>query len=166
MPVLKFDVSASDPEEARGKEMTQARPGVYLGKVTKIVIAKPEGKDQRLEVTGQITEGEFKGWMNTDYINMESEATVWKMDQFLQAIGEADSTKRKGSFNTDKIVGKAVKIRVRGDSFTPEGETVAQYRGKIAAWLSIDDEEAVTEDPHAGADPFEMGPHLLVQVRR
>lgn len=156
-PVLKYDVSGSDPGEAAGKEFVQPRPGVYKAKVQKILLAKPEGKDRRIEITYAITDKSAEkangAWL-TDYVNVESEAAVWRLDQLLLAFGITTATsKRKGSFDVDTLLGKDCKIRVKADSYTPAGETEAQYRGKIAAVLPASSDDS--EDSEDLTDPDE-----------
>lgn len=148
-PVVKFDVSSSDPGEAAGKEFQQARPGVYKAVVQKCLVNKPEGKDRRIEVTYKLADksaGKADGQWLTDYLSLESEASVWKLDQFLLAFGFASAKKRKGQFNTDEVMGKACKIRVKADSYTPSGSDEAEYRAKIGAVLPASGGDETEED--------------------
>jgi hypothetical protein len=106
MPVVKFDVSGSDPKAAFAGGGKQATPGVYTVKLKEVKPGfrkgdngQPDKSAPRLEVLAEIQDKKFKGSLLYDYISF-SEASQWKMDQFLQVLGLASTSKRKGSFDT------------------------------------------------------------------
>jgi SAP domain len=105
--------------------------GMYPAKVASFEYETPGDKDPRFHLIYEITNGKFA--QIHDYVTF-GETSKWKMDQMLQALGEATDTKRKGSLNTDKQKGKKVKIRVRGETYNEE------YRAKIGGvWQPADD---------------------------
>lgn len=158
MPVVKFDVSGTDPEKA--KEFEQPKPGVYRAKVHEINMgyskdaktSKPDKTRPRMEVIFEIQDKAYKGTRLWDYVSF-SEAAEWKLDQFLQAFGVATAKKRTGSFKTETIVGELCKVRVKADK-----DQEGNYRAKVAAILPLgeaeddededfdDEEEEETED--------------------
>ena len=146
MAVIKFDVSGSDPKAAFAGGGKQPTPGVYTVKLKdckpgfrKGDNGQPDKTAPRLEITAEIQDKKFKGSLLYDYISF-SEASQWKMDQFLQVLGLASTSKRKGSFDTAKVVGKKVKVRVTGDTYNGE------YRGKLNAYLPDDEADGVEDD--------------------
>lgn len=142
MAVVKFDVSKTDPKDALAGGGEQAKPGVYKAKVVSLVPGhkqtdgKPDKSQPRLEVQVQIMKGRkpSKFAILYDYIAF-SEASQWKLDQFLQTFGLASTKKRKGQFKTESIVGKEFRLRVKGDTY--EGE----YKAKVGAYMPLDEDE-------------------------
>ena len=147
--VIKFDVSGQDPSESASNFAEPPQPGVYM---VKIIEAKPgyprndEAREKpRLEIVAEVikAKGDKKkhnGARLYDYIGF-AENQLWKLDQFLQAMGLATAKKRKGSFDPDKLVGKTVKVRVSADSY--EG----QYQARLKSYLlTSDDGEEMDDD--------------------
>jgi len=162
MPVVKYDVSGSDPADASTrKEYPKPRPGIYTARVRSIIVEDPPDKDRRIVAELEITDGDFKGWYRKVYINLVSEAAVWKLDQFLQAFGIATEKKRKGQFNTDTLLGKLCKIQVKSSSYVPQGQTEAVYAPEISGTFNLDHEGGTSDagededDPHASDDDDE-----------
>lgn len=141
---VKFDVSGSDPKDAFKGGAEPPKPGVYKGKIVDCKVGAKQGDPdaKRLEVTIEIIDDKkYKGARLYDYIAF-SEASQWKMDQFLQVLGITSKSKRKGTFDTDDVVGEVVKIRVAGDTYNGE------YRAKLAAYLpgGKDDDDEDDDD--------------------
>lgn len=135
MAKIKFDVSGSDPEKAVSRDFEPPRPGVHLVKVEEINPGfskgddgKPDKTRPRLEIVARVEDGVSKGAPLWDYLSF-SEASQWKLDQFLQVFGIATAKKRKGEFDTDTIIGEVAKVRVKADSGSEE------YRPKVTAWM-------------------------------
>lgn len=159
---IKYDVSKSDAEKAVGGDFEQPKPGVYTAKVVSITdthpkdqkTGRPDKKRHMLEIVYEVVDKKFKGSRVWDYIvdytDPES-ASIWKWDQFLQAFGYASKKKRKGTFDTDDVVGERCKIRIKGDSY--DGE----YRAKIGAVLAIgdDEDEEIDDDEMDDDDELE-----------
>lgn len=150
MVKVKFDVSNSDPADAKAGGGEQPKPGVYPAKISALIPGfakggdgKPDKGRPRLEVHIQLLKKNGKPdkyALIYDYISF-SEASEWKLDQFLQCFELASDKKRKGEFDTDKIVGKTFNCRIKADAY--DGE----YRGKAAAYIPMEDaEEAEDED--------------------
>lgn len=157
MAKVTFDVSGSDPDKAV-QDLEPPRPGVYKAKVEEVTpgfskdkeTGKPDKTRPRLEVVYRIIGPKHKGAPLWDYLSF-SEASQWKLDQFLQAVGIATKSKRKGTFDTAKVVGKIVKIRVSGEG---SGEDYrARVRGCFAA--TAEDEDTGDEDEDGETEPDE-----------
>jgi len=155
IPVIKFDVSGSDPERATsGGE--PPKPGIYVATIKELKegIKKGEVGDEfkRLEVVYEIAKGTHKGYPLFDYLAY-SEAAQWKLDQFLQAIAVASTTKRKGQFKTEDYIGTPVRVRIKGETY--EGE----YRPKVGFVMMAEDSDLDSVDDEApeGADLSEDG---------
>jgi hypothetical protein len=147
MAKVTFDVSGSDPDKAT-QDQEPPKPGVYVAKVDAIETGfskdeetgKPDKSRPRLEVIYRIAKGPSKGFPLWDYLSF-SEASQWKMDQFLQAVGVATKTKRKGSFETSKIVGKKlVKVRLSGQGSGDD------YRVRVRGVFSYNESEDEGEE--------------------
>lgn len=161
MPVIKFDVTASDPERAaRGGGGGEPAPvGTYVCEIVTCDDEKPDNKDRRLHVVYKIV-GDTNGepieenysWLH-DYINLVQESSVWKLDQFLLAVGVATDSKRTGSFDPEKQVGKQVKVFVRNETYNREvnGEMVSSISAKPAGTYAWDG-AALTEVGGPGED--------------
>lgn len=163
MPVIKYDVTGSDPDRAL-QNFEPPKPGVYLAKIkecnphlAKGQDGKPDKSRPSLEVILSIeTPGDFKGSQLWDYVSLSEEAK-WKMDQFLMAVGQATKTeRRKGQFKTEDQIGKLVKVRVVAD--TGEGKTPYggdNYRPRVGALMAATPNE--TPESGDGDDPFGGG---------
>lgn len=113
------------------------KPGVYRCKVVACVDATPSGKDRRLEVVYEITEGDEKGYKLYDYINLVSEAAEWKLAQFIDALGLPEN----GTMDTDDIVGTALNVRTRVENSEQYGASA-----KPATLMPLDGDESDDED--------------------
>lgn len=157
MAIVKFDVSDSNPEDAT-RDFEQPTPGVYKAKVKEINPGftagdggKPDKNKPRLEVIYEITDDKFKGSRLWDYVSF-SDASKWKLDQFLQAVGAADKKKRKGELNTDKVVNMPVRIRVKGEQRIQPGTSEVEYRAKVGGVFA-----AKAEDSDGNEDELPTG---------
>jgi hypothetical protein len=149
MAKIKWDVSGSDPDKAVVKEFVQPKPGTYIAKLVEAPLGykKNDGVDDknapRLEVVYEIlgvlkapkTDGDVVGARLFDYVPLNSEAAAWKLDQFLQAFGQASKKKRKGTLDTDALAGMPCRLRIRGETY--EGE----YRAKVGGVMAGSDED-------------------------
>lgn len=147
MPVIEFDVSSSDPEAAVAGTFESPKPGIYPALVKSMTPGFSKGKDgnedknrPRIEVIFQVTGPQFKGSQLWYYLTF-GESALWKLDQFLQVFGIATKNRRKGKFDTNKIVNKPCKVRVRAGK-----DLDGNYRGEVAAVLPPGD------DTPTGAD--------------
>lgn len=153
MAKVKFDVSGTDPTENAGKIFEDPIPGVYKAKVqactsgfSKGDDGKPDRSRPRLEVVYEITDGKdngkFRGSRVWDYV-VFTEASQWRLDQFLLAMGISNNKKRKGEFDTDDIVGMPVKLRIAAD----QGTSVAagDYRPRVKTVLMGEDSDIEDE---------------------
>ena len=142
---FKFDVRESDPSKAIQGGGEQAPVGMYQAKVVKVTnrAETTNGEKNDLEVIYEIT-GDANGKALAepyavlyDYVNFD---VAWKLDQFLQAMGLATSSKRTGQGDENKLKGKKVKLRVKGDTWNGE------YRAKVGGTWKLG------AGPTAGAD--------------
>lgn len=153
MGKIKYDVSSSDPDKAKGGQRQSPRPGLYVAEI--IEINETGARDQRsgkpdpdrpmLEVIFQITDADkeknkkYEGSRMWHYPLLPGhpsfDQTAWKLDQFLQAIGVATKKKRKGSFDPDDFIGTEVALMVRAGK-----DQDKNYRGEIAAVMEYDED--------------------------
>jgi len=137
MATIKYDVSGSDPQNAKGGALAVPKKGVKIVKIESIKDRRPDKND--MEVKAVIAKGDNKNYPYWDYVNF-GEASEWRMDQFLMAIGVATETsKRKGEFDPVKIVkaGKLIKVDTRVET-DEDGDPV---RSRIRSWIGIADDE-------------------------
>lgn len=134
MAKIKYDVKGVDPKLDR----KLPKPGVYRCKITSCVDAKPSGKDRRLEVQYEITEGDNKGFVLYDYINLDSEAAAWKLAQFVAAVGLGP----KGTLDPEKLVGTALSVRTKLQAETDQWPAKAVP----ATLMPLDGDEDEDED--------------------
>lgn len=149
MTIIKFDVSDSDPEKAQASGKPP-KPGIYKAKVkeckegfAKGENGKPDKEKRRIEVIFTISEGKHKGFPLYDYISF-GEASKWKLDQFLQALGFADTKKRKGQFDTTKVIGMEVQLRVKNELYN--GDDTAKIGAILPPVADDDDEDEIEDD--------------------
>lgn len=166
MSVIKFDVSSSDPEAAEAGSFESPKPGIYAAKIKSMTPGYSKGGDgkedksrPRIEVVFQITDRQFKGSQMWYYLTF-GENALWKLDQFLQVFGLANKNKRTGEMDTNKLVNKPCRLRVKAGK-----DLDGNYRGDIAAVLkpgedggSGEDEGDIFSEPkeEAAADLNEM----------
>lgn len=129
MPIVKFDVSDSDPDVAVQGGGEPAPVGTYHCQISSVVDEQPEGKDRRLHCIYRIVDHEGYSSLH-DYISF-GKSSEWKMDQFLQAIGAATKTKRSGGFDPDKQKNKDVNVFVRNESYDPGDGTGVRTTAKV-----------------------------------
>ena len=148
MATIKYDVSGSDPQNAKGGALAVPKKGVKIVKIESIKDRRPDKND--MEVKAVIAKGDNKNYPYWDYVNF-GEASEWRMDQFLMAIGVAtETTKRKGEFDPVKIVkaGKLIKVDTRVET-DEDGDPV---RSRIRSWIGIADDEDDDDDSDSHDD--------------
>jgi hypothetical protein len=139
MALIKYDVSSIENETDRGVMPA----GVYKVKIITCVDAKPSGKDRRLEVVGEVVEGDWKGYKVFDYINLEVEDMAWKLAQFVRALGLPD----KGGLDPKKVVGLLTRSRTKVTNSDDYG-----MQSKHQRWLPLDADEAESTGDDESAD--------------
>ena len=152
MTKLRFDVSASDPERAVAGAGLSPQPGMYHATIAEINERDGRGDDGKpdpdrpmLEVVYKMVKADkkkndkFKGSQVWSYLMLPGhpsyDATVWKIDQFLQALGVATKRKRKGTFDPAQHVGDDVTVVIRAGKNQND-----EYRGEIAQVLPYDED--------------------------
>lgn len=147
MPKIKFDVTGSDPVKAT-QGFEPPKPGVYTAKVAEInpgfskgEDGKPDQNKPRLEVIYHITDSRYPNAPLWDYLTFGEGFPKQKMDQFLQAVGVATAKKRKGVLDTDLVIGKLVKVRVRGGTNQND-----EYKATVGGVMPATPEDEDFED--------------------
>jgi hypothetical protein len=139
MAIIKYDVSGVEVESDRGVMPA----GVYKVKIITCVDAKPSGKDRRLEVVGEVVEGDWKGYKVFDYINLDVEELSWKLAQFVRALGLPD----KGGLDPKKVIGLLTRSRTKVTNSDEYG-----MQSKHQRWLPLDADEGESTDDEESAD--------------
>lgn len=132
MAKVKYNVSGVEG----GGDFTPPKPGVYVAKIAEA--SRRTGEKNDIEVVYEIVKGDFKGSRIWDYVPL-TEAAAFRLRQFIDALGLGE----KGTLDTDKILGKKVKIRVKGRTWNDE------YRAEIGSVFALDDD---TEDDSDDGD--------------
>jgi len=128
MVKLKYDVSESDPEEAKAQGVFEAiKPGLYLFEISEVNVGfskgddgKPDKTKPRIEVVFKCLDAKYKNAQVWGYFVQKGHPSydkkaAQKFDQLLLAVKFTDGKKnRVGELDTDKhIKGKKVVVRVR-----------------------------------------------------
>lgn len=130
MAKLKFDVRGVETQKDVDYDTPVPR-GVYECTVDEIegpTPSKSSGNPQ-LTVTYRISEGEWADRLLWDYVGLD-ENQEWKYRMLLEALALVKDGKETGEFDTTKVVGTRVLIRVKH-------QTDAEYgtRAKVGAAL-------------------------------
>jgi len=130
--VVKYD--NADVESGGSGEQPPAGK-VYPVKIASVEDRRPDKND--LAVIVDFGQKYARVW---SYVNF-GEASKWKFREFTDALG----LKPKGQFDTSKIEGKKLNVKVTADSY--EGE----YKARIGRWLKPgsdngDEEEAEEQE--------------------
>lgn len=122
---IKYDVSDVEVSDVN---YNQPKPGVYGAKIFDATPRNTDGKND-IEVIVEVTDkGEFQAARLWTYVHL-GEASRWKMRELTDAVGLPP----KGVLDTDKLVGKKLKIKVNAGSY--EGE----YRARVQRFLKAGD---------------------------
>jgi hypothetical protein len=117
MTVVKFDTREVD-RSANKPPAEIPSIGLHRCKVVECEFKKEKGKEPQLVVVYAIDEPGRKsnGYRMWSYINWTLDSVAWKKDQFLAAMG----LKQTGQFDTNKMVGKSVTVRVKHEEWNKE----------------------------------------------
>jgi hypothetical protein len=141
MVKLKYDVSESDPEEAKAQGTFEAiKPGLYLFEIEAVNVGfskgddgKPDKTKPRIEVVFSCLDSKYKNAKVWGYFVQKGHPSydkkaAQKFDQLLLAVKFTDGKKnRQGELDTDKhIKGKKVVVRVRAGK-NQEGEARGEF---------------------------------------
>lgn len=141
---MKYDVS-----NVEGGNFEQAKPGLYNCKINEVEAGPSKAGNAQLKVVFKIVGGEFDGSNLFHYVPTEPDAPgAFRMKEFVKALG---LKKDRGVIDVDKLVGTAVQVSVKADSY--EGEYKARV-GKVmpAKEAEEDDEDLDDEDLEDEAD--------------
>jgi len=122
---IRYDVSDVESGE---RNYVQPKPGLYDAKVVEANARQTDGKND-IEVIVELTaKGEYQGARLWGYVHL-GEASRWKVRELTDAVG----LPAKGTIDTDKLVGKKLKVKVSASEW--EGE----YRARLQRFLSASD---------------------------
>jgi hypothetical protein len=144
MPVVKYDVSNVEDIQ----EGVHAPTGTYRAKVRSVagpMASKSNPANQMLEVVFDLTHDAAGKKLDQTYmplwyypiLNHDSEFVQGRLKEFLFAFG----LKPKGQFNTDKIVGKSVQLKLKHDT-DQDGE----YRPRVSKVMGLAEQAGEPED--------------------
>lgn len=142
MTKIKYNVKGV---ERGGGSFEQPKPGLYEMEI-KEANARLDGGKNDIELVLEVTKNnnEFAGSRVWTYVGL-GEASSWKLAELTDALGLPES----GSIDTDKLVGKKMKVKINADSFNDEYRARA---GRFAPLEAVADEAEEGEDPDATED--------------
>jgi len=142
---IKFDVKGVAPAQDTS---TPIPKGMYKCTVETCLVAKPEGKDQRIEVVYVIADGDHKGRKLFDYLNLESEQPFAqsRVRQFLEAFGIVTAKKEAGTFDPEKLVGEDCNVRVAHQTGQAGTQWEGQIQSRVGGVFALGEDEAEDED--------------------
>jgi hypothetical protein len=145
---IKYDVSDVEP----GGDFKQPKPGLYNAKIDECESGKSKAGNDQLRVVIKITDkGEFKGSNLFHYVPTDPNSPgFFRMEEFTRALG----LRKKGTLDTDKIVGTPVQVRVKADSY--EGEYRARVGSVLKAKGDAEDDDAEDLDDEDGTDDEDL----------
>ncbi len=135
MAKIKFDVSGEDADRNSSRQSYELPPaGLHPAKIKTASAEEPENKNPRLHVVIEITKPAKNNFAPIhEYITF-TDASKWKLDQFLQAVGVASKAKRTGEFEDSKLVGKTLQVYLTHETDTWEGNT--RTKARVANFLA------------------------------
>lgn len=148
MAKIKYDIRGT--ERGGGEFDTTIEPGLYQAKVKSAELgqSKPSEKNpkglQMLKLVFQLTDGKWKGALISTNVFPGYEAAAWKWAEFLDAVWLVKGKKEAGSFDTDKVVGAPVQLRIKAGSY--EGEYKPEIGKVLPPKPGDDDEDEDDED--------------------
>lgn len=126
-----------------GEGFKLAPAGTYACRITEKSDIKKVNDKLTLVVHGRVAVGSQKGVTFFDNIQL-TKAVEWKLHQFLSALGFNVEKLKGKDIPLDKIVGRAVKVQLRQDSFG------GRKRNKVGTYLRLEGgiptEETETEE--------------------
>lgn len=135
---------------------TQPTPGLYKGKITAVDEAVSAAGNDMLVVKLKITnrsgpQKEFKGATLRTHIVTSSEASAWKLAEFLDACDVTNGGKKDAvDIDTDELVGTELQFKVEGGTYN--GEYSASVGLLLPLSAKVDDEEDEEEADDEGED--------------
>ncbi len=137
-PKIRYDVT--DVEE---REFKPPKPGVYTANIDEIEAGESKAGNPQLRIVLKITGGDFNGALLFHYVPTEPDAPgAFRMLELLKVTGH---NRKKGTLDTDSLVGKTIRVRVKGDSY--EGEYTAKVGTLMPPGEDEEDEEDLSEEP-------------------
>ena len=137
---------------------SKATEGIHTAKVAEITEKETQSGDPMLQFIFEVTKGESRGCKVFENFVLTDKA-LWKLKQFLQAIGMQANGKLK--LDLDKLIGRVVDIEVFHDEYN--GQTRAKisdyYKagGNAASSDDDDEEEDDEEEPAPKKKPAAKG---------
>lgn len=155
MARIKYDVRGVE-----GKRVVLPA-GVYNVKIVGADVNKPEGKDERIEVTFEVVgDKAHNGVKLYEYINTESEAARWKLREFLEATGTLNGGKESGVLDTSKLLGTTIGVKTfvrpaddqRG--FDEQARIRRMFEAEGSSSTTVEDED-LDDDTGEDEDDYE-----------
>lgn len=143
MAKIKYNVKGV---ERGGRDFEQPKPGLYEMEIKEANPRTEDGKND-IELVLEVTKGndEFVGSRVWTYIGL-GENTQWKLAELTDALGMPED----GTIDTDKLIGKKMKVKINPDSWNGE------YRARVGRLAPLTaeakDAEDETEDEAAEAE--------------
>lgn len=142
MAKIKYDVRDVEPSRSFDVPIPV---GVYLMVISNAVKRLSKEGNDMLEIEMEVAKGEHKGRKVWEYIVLD-DSSEWKVRQLIDALGE----KLKGTIDTDKLIGKAITIKTKHDSFEREndetGDNEIVVTSKVASLLKLKKSGEDTEE--------------------
>jgi len=132
---IKYDVKGVE----RGRDFEQPKPGLYTVEIVEANARTEDGKND-IELVIQIIGSDFDGSRLWTYVGL-GESTQWKLAELTDALGLPE----KGTIDTDKLLGKKMKVKVNADTYNNE------YRARAGRFAPL--EASADEDVDAEDDP-------------
>lgn len=144
MAKIRYDVS---DVESGDRNYVQPQPGLYDAKVVEANARQADGKND-IEVIVELTaKGEYQGARLWGYVHL-GEASRWKVRELTDAVG----LPAKGVIDTDRLVGKKLKVKVSASTW--EGEYRARLQRFLSASDAVDGEDAEDDEDTDGTEDY------------
>lgn len=141
MTKIKVDV-----EGVERKVFSDIKPGVWEMEIIEAEY-RPDIPDIKINLEATTNNDDCVGARQFTYVNL-GENSKWKLAEFLDALGMPE----KGDLDTDKLIGRRLKVKINSDSYKDdEGNTKQSTRvGRFSPIEATASGDAAV-DPDAGA---------------
>ena len=138
--MAKITYNVEDAEPFEGGE--QAPAGIYTAEVVQAThrTEKRDGSEANdIEIALKLVDHEYS-WVFT-YIGL-NDASAGRLRELTNALG----LKPKGTIDTDKLVGKKLKVKINPDTYNDE------YRARAGRLMSLSGDDEPAEEPDEPAE--------------
>jgi SAP domain len=148
---FKIKYNSSGVDRTKGNNGIPPNPGIYLMTIKGVKYRKDKND---LEFIVRVKGGDHKGYGFWDYVSL-GEASDWKVDQYLQAIGVDTVNKPKGTIDIEQFLNQDVMGRVKAGSWNGEPRPELAAVLPVPADFDEDEEDDDDEDDDEGEDDDE-----------